>query len=148
MDAELNRFRFELPKGWEDQTVYSFNGPDIDGQPHTLTLTVARRLVDDDVEPFARDRINPIVDNLQGLEVLKDEATTVEGCFPSHEFACRWIPGEGVQLYQRYIFVIAYGMGFTFSATFSKKSHKLLGEQMKDVIESVLPGTYEPLEED
>jgi hypothetical protein len=143
-----NPFKLNLPKGWDDQTVYHFKGPDIDGQSHTLMLTIARRLADEDIEPFARDRINPIVENLQGLEVLKDEETTVEGCFPSHEFACRWIPGEGVQMIQRYVFVIAHGMGFTFSSTFSKKSHKLLGEQMKDVIESVLPGTYQPLEED
>ena len=142
------RFRFKLPTGWEDQTVYHFKGPDIDGQSHTLMLTIVRNLADDDIESFARDRINPIIENLQGLEVLKDEETTVEGCFPSHEFACRWIPGEGLQLFQRYVFVVAHGMGFTFSATFSKKSHKLLGEQMTDVIESVLPGTYEPLEED
>lgn len=141
-----NPFKLDLPTGWEDQTVYHFNGPNIDGQPHTLMLTIARRLVDSDVESFARDRINPIVDNLQGLEVLKDEETTVEGCYPSYDFAYRWIPGEGVSMYHRYIFVLANGMGFSFSASFSKKSFKMLSGQMKDVIESLLPGTFEPFE--
>jgi len=141
-----NPFKFDLPTGWDDQTVYHFKGPDIDGQSCILTLTIARQLTADDIETFARDRINPIVENLQGLEVLKDEETTVEGCHPSHDFAYRWIPGEGVGMYDRYIFVLANGMGFSFSASFSKKSFKILSGQMKDVIESLLPGTFEPLE--
>ena len=148
MSKKTDRFRFDLPTGWEDQTVYHFRGPDIDGQSHTMTLTIARRLIDDDIAAFARDRIDPIVENLQGLEVLKQEEVTLEGGHPVFEFVYRWIPGEGVKLYQEYVFVIMDGIGFSFCCSFSKKSFKMLGNQMKDMVEALLPGTYEPPEED
>ena len=148
MKKKPNRFRFDLPTGWEDQTVYNFRGPDIDGQPHTLTLTIARRLIDDDIATFARDRIDPIVDNLHGLEVLKQEEVTLEGGHPVFEFVYRWIPGEGIKLFQKYVFVIKDDIGFSFCCSFSKKSFKMLGGQMKEMVEALLPGTYEPPEED
>ncbi len=140
-------FKINLPAGWEDQTVYYFGGPNIDGQAHTITLTLARKLLDDSIDRFAQDRIDPIVDNLQGLEVLKQEEVTIEGGYPAFEFAYRWIPGEGVKLYQKYVFVIRDNIGFSFCCSFSKKSFKMLGGQMKELVENVIPGTYEPLEE-
>ncbi len=143
-----NRFKIELPTGWEDQTVYHFRGPDLDGIPHLVTLTVARQLRDENITRFAQERIDPIVQNLQGLEVLKSEETTVENGNPAYEFVYRWIPGEGVRFFQKHVFVISDGMGFSFSGSFSKKTFKMLGQQLKELIEGVLPGTYEPLEED
>jgi len=141
-------FRINLPTGWEDQTVYYFRGPVIDGHPHTVTLTLDRGLLDNSIDHFSQDRINPIVDNLQGLEVLKQEEVTLEGGHPVFEFVYRWIPGEGVKLYQKYVFVIKDSIGFSFCCSFSKKSFKMLGGQMKEMVEALLPGTYEPLEED
>jgi len=148
MKKAQNRFSLDLPHSWEDQTVYHFKGPDIDGRPHTIILTIDRLLRDDSIAHFAQDRIDPIVENLQGLEVLKKEEVTIENGNPVFEFVYRWIPGEGVKLFQKYVFVIKDGMGFSFSGSFSKKSLKMLGGQMKEIIESLLPGTYEPLEEE
>jgi len=147
--AELESpFKIDLPTGWEDQTVYHFAGPEIEGRPHTIILTVDRHVQDNDITRFAQDRIEPIVENLQGLEVLKSEEITIENGNPAYEFVYRWIPGEGIKLYQKYIFVIMDGMGFSFSGSFSKKSLKMLGGQMKEIVESLLPGTYEPIEEE
>jgi hypothetical protein len=141
-------FRFDLPKGWRDQTVYHFQGPEIDGMPHTLILTIDRQLLEPEITRFSRTRIDPIVENLQGLEVLKDEEITLERGNPCYEFVYKWIPGEGVRLFHKYIFVIKDKMGFTASCSFSKRSYQMLNEQMKALVEKVLPGTYQPLEED
>jgi hypothetical protein len=148
MAKTMSRFKVDLPNGWEDQTVYHFRGPDIDGNQHLIILTVDRHLRDDDIVAFAQDRISPIEDNLQGLEVLKKEEVTIEDGNPVFEFVYRWIPGEGIRMFQKYIFVIKDDMGFSFSGSFSKKSLKMLGGQMKELVDSLLPGTYEPLEED
>ena len=52
----------------------------------------------------------------------------------------QWLADQGVS------FVIAGGMGFCFSGRFSKRTLKTVGSMMKKVVESVLPGTYEPLD--
>lgn len=148
MDEFASPFKIDLPVGWEDQTVYHFQGPAIDGTPHTLILVIDRHLQDVDIREFANQRIEPITQALQGLEVLKSEETTIEFGHPTYEFVYKWMPSDDVRIYQKYIFVIGNGLGFTFSASFTKKSFKTLALQLKDVVEAVLPGTYKPLEEE
>jgi hypothetical protein len=144
MPKDTDQFRFDLPDGWQDQTVFHFRGPVIDGEEHLLTLVIDRSLRQADVREFARPRTQPVLQALQGVEVLKDEETTVPGCYPSYEFVYRWMPAEGVKIFKKQILVLRESSGYSFDIAFSKKSYKLLCEQVKKVIESLLPGTYEP----
>lgn len=143
-----NRFLFDLPKGWEDQTVYIFEGPKEGETEHRLVLYLNRHLQNADLESFARSQTGPIVDNLSGVEVLKDEDVTLEGCNPCREFVYKWIMAENLAYYHKYIFVIRDNVGFTFSCRFTKMTYKLLGHQMNEVIEALVPGTYQPIEEE
>ena len=141
-------FKLSTPGEWEDQTVYVFRGPTIDNQDHQLMMTVDRQLQNDNISAYARDRTNPIVEGLQGVEVLKEEEVTIEDGNPTYEFVCRWMPAEGFSVIKKYVFVFKDKMGFMFNCGFSKKSYKMLSAQIKQVIDSLLPGTYEPYEED
>jgi hypothetical protein len=141
-------FTFEIPSGWEDQTVYTFRGPKIDEHEHMLILNITRKLQHEDIYHFAREWIDPMVNTLQGLDILKEEEITIEDGNPAYEFVCRWTPADNVAVIKKYVFVFMYDMGFTFSCDFSKKSYKMLSGQLKDFIDSLLPGTYEPYEED
>jgi hypothetical protein len=147
MKENTNQFRFDLPDGWQDQTVYHFRGPVIDDKEHRLMLIIDRSLQQTDVKEFARLRTQPVVEALQGVEVLKDEETTVSGCYPSYEFVYRWMPAEGMRIYKKHVFVLREGGGYSIEIEFSKKSYKMLGSQVKKMIESLLPGTYEPRED-
>ena len=141
-------FTFDMGSGWEDQTVYTFRGPKIDDREHMLILNITRKPQHDDICQFAREWIDPLVDTLQGLDILKEEEVTVEDGHPAYEFVCRWIPADNMAIIKKYVFVLAHDMGFTFSCDFSKKSHKMLSGQLKEIIDSLLPGTYQPYEED
>ncbi|MBN1163425.1 MAG: DcrB-related protein, partial [Candidatus Krumholzibacteriota bacterium] len=143
MGSLHNQFRFDLPGEWEDQTVFVFRGPIIGESEHKLLVTIDRNPQQDDIREFARDRTSPLVDSLQGLEVLKDEEITLEDGNPAYEFVCKWIPSEEISIIKKYVFVFYDRMGFTFSCDFSKKSYKILGGQMSGIIESFLPGTYQ-----
>jgi hypothetical protein len=147
MGNDETRFHIELPGGWEDQTVYFFRGPAIEGQEHKLMMTVDRNPQQRDITEFASQRTRPVLESLQGVEVLKDEETTQPGCYPSYEFVYRWIPAEGMKIFKKYIFVLRGRHGYSFEIEFSKKSYKMLGGQVKKVIDGLLPGTYEPLDE-
>lgn len=143
-----NIFQLNLPRGWEDQTVYFFRGPEEDGREHNLMLMIDRYLQYEDITAFAHDKIRPIMDALQGVESIKDEEITLDGGNPAFEYVYKWIPCEGYVAFQKYVFVFNNGMGFTFSIGFSKKSLKLLGSQVNDIIESLLPGTFQPPDEE
>jgi len=135
-------FNIKLPRGWQDQTSYYFRGPEIDGEVHEMHLNVDRFLQDSDIRRFAEEKTDPIK-SMQGLEVLKDEEVTLEGGNPVYEFVYKWIPADGIVEINKYVFVISDDMGFMFSARFSRKSYKMLGGQMKEIVERMLPGTYE-----
>lgn len=148
MNAIGKRFKFDLPAGWDDQSAYHFKGPDVAGRDHLITLYVDRYLQHETLRSYVREKTDPILSSMDGIEVLKDEEVSVEGGHPVWEWVYRWIPGEGLVEFHKYVFVIADGMGFMFNGRFSKRTHKTVGRQFKDVVEAVLPGTYEPIEED
>ena len=144
MNSISDPFKFKLPSGWEDQTAYTFKGPDDGDVTHSLVLTVDRQLQHDTVSAYAQEKARPILEGLQGIEVLKDEETTVPGCHPSHDFYYKWSLADGMTVFQKNVFVIAGGMGFCFSGQFTKRTLKTVGAMVKKVVEAVLPGTYEP----
>ena len=75
-------FNFDLPIGWEDQTVYVFRGPSEDGRDHNLMLMIDRHLQQEDIGVFAHDKIDPLMNALQGVEPLKDEENNCRGRQP------------------------------------------------------------------
>ncbi len=143
-----NPFHLDLPHGWEDQTVYYFRGPDEGGKEHMLTLVLNRNLQYDNVATFAKDYTEPIESTLQSVEVMKDEEITLENGNQAYEYVYKWMPAEGITIIKKYVFVIKDRMGYTFSCEFSRRTLKTVGVGMKNVIESLVPGTYQPLEED
>lgn len=143
-----NPFSFELPTGWEDQTVYYFRGPNEGDREHLLTLVLNRHLQHESVVDFAKEQTDAIISGLQSTEVVRDEEITQEDGNQAHEFVYKWTPAENIHIFKKYVFVLKGGIGFTFSCEFSKKSLKTVGVAMKDAIEALIPGTYEPLEEE
>ena len=138
--------RLDLPGGWEDQTIFHFRSLSGDQTEHILELVLDRHPQHNDIERFARERTDPIVSTLQGVEILKDEETTMENGNPLYEFVFKWNPADGIRNYTKYVFVLRDGIGYSFRCEFSKKSFKVIGGQMKDVIETLVPGTYGPIE--
>jgi hypothetical protein len=132
--------------GWENQTVHIYRGPEDNGFQHSLMPVIDRHLQHDDIVSFAREKIDPLMANLQGAEVLKDEEIAIEGGNPACEFVCKWTPGDEHSNYMKYVFVIRIGLGFAFSAAFNKKTIKTVS--LTDVIDTILPGTYRPEPED
>jgi hypothetical protein len=148
MGKDSNPFIFDLPEGWTDQTVYVFKGPRERELDHSIMLIIDRNLVQDGIYQFARERIDPIIETMDSIEVVKDEEVTIKDGNPAWEFVYKWIPSDDQIFFLKYVFVIKDKMGFTFSGKFTKQSLKLVGAQMKQMIETFLPGTYEPPEED
>jgi hypothetical protein len=144
MGKSETRFFIKLPPGWEDQTVYHFRGPEVDGRDHLLLMVVDRHPQTNDIKDFAAARTRPIIENLQGLEILKDEETTVPGCYPTYEFVYRWIPADGVKFFKKHVFVLHGDFGYSYEIEFTKKTYKILGGQIRKVINDLLPGSFEP----
>jgi hypothetical protein len=141
-------FKLDLPGGWTDQTVYNFRGPREAERDHQVMLVLTRELQHIDVGSFAKEWTYPLVSTLQGVDILKDEEITIPKGNQAYEFVYRWSPSESLQDIYKYVFVIKNGIGFTFSCQFSKRTLKTVGAGMIQLIESLLPGTYEAISND
>jgi len=109
-----------------------------------MMLTVDRNRQEDDLERYALARTQSILSSMPGTEVLKDEEITVPGGNPVYEFAFKWRPSDENTYLEKYFFVFYDNMGLTFYLRFEKNTHKTVGLQVKEVIESILPGTFNP----
>ena len=140
MSGESNPFKLTLPDGWEDRTIYTYKGPDDGAVQHYVTLVIDRSVKGVELSEFARDRINAIANTLQGLEVLKDESKMLANGRAVHEFVYRWMPAEDKPIFQKLIYMLIGGVGYTFSGGFSKKTIKTIALEMEQLISSFEPG--------
>jgi hypothetical protein len=141
-----NPLHIQLPDDWDDRTVHTFMGPDDSGVQHLLTLVVDPEVVDDNVSDYARQRIDTLMDSLQGAEILKAEERTLPGGNCIYECVYKWVPSKDKPIFQKVVYLIAGGTGYTFSANFSKKTIKTIGVEVERMIDSFRPAGM--LEED
>ncbi len=139
MSSTNNRFRINLPDGWEDQTAYTFMGPEINGEQHMLNLVIDQNLVDDDLREFALDRIQPVRDSLLSIETLKEEERTLAIGIRVYEWVYKWLPVEGKPIFKKHVYMIVGKRGYTFTASFGKQTIKTIGVEVDRMIESFLP---------
>jgi hypothetical protein len=142
MGQKLMHFDVDLPEGWEDQTIYTFRGPEDDtGTPHLLTLVIDRNAGDVELERYAEERVQAVVDSLQGVELLKSEEKVLPSGRPVWEAVIRWIPVDDRVIFRKQVFMLQNGIGHMFSANFSKRTLKTLGVEMDRIIDSYRRGT-------
>ncbi len=134
-----NQFRINLPEDWEDQTAYTFMGPEVNGERHMLNLVIDRNLSDTDLYEFALDRIQPVRDALAGIETLKEEERTLATGVAAYEWVYKWVLSAGQVTFKKHVYLIIGKQGYTFTATFSKQSFKTIGVEVDRMIESFVP---------
>jgi hypothetical protein len=139
MGQPKTRFILELPGGWEDETIYTYKGPDDSGVQHRITLVIDRTTDAETVDEFAHTRIETVMATLQGAEILKEEPKELASGIPAYECVYKWIPAGSDARFVRNIYLLADGAGYTFSGAFSKKTLKTIGVEMDRILESFLP---------
>lgn len=138
-----HRFHLHLPEGWKDTTVYTFQGPEEDGLRHQILITVDTPPEPDDLEAYAGLRIQTLEQALQGYQELKQGIIHLTDGTRGYEVVYRWSPVLNEIYYQRIVFVIAQGSGYTFTVTFTPKTWKTLGPVVDQILQSFKPALYE-----
>lgn len=140
----INRyFNEKLPGEWRDQSVYTLMGPDDSGVQHLLTFVVDTEVSNYDLEEFARERIDIMLSSLQSADVLKDEQKTLANGRTVHELVYKWVPVDGKIIFQKVVYMLIDGTGYSFSANFSKKTIRTIGVEVERIINSFSPTSEE-----
>jgi len=129
-------FYIDLPESWEDATIYTFMGPDDSGVQHRLLVTIDNNVEEEDLEEYARVRIDAAIGALQGAEILKEEGKTLPGGRDVYECVYKWSPVEDKPIFQKLIYLFENGKAICFSGNFSKKTIKTIGAEVEKMIDS------------
>lgn len=135
----MSQFQIKLPDGWVDQTIFTYKGPDNSGVQHMITLVVDSAANAATPAEFARPRIDTVMSTLQGAEVLKEDEKQLASGIPAYECVYKWIPVGSDARFVKTIYVLAGGVGYTFSGNFSKKTIKTVGVEMDQIVNGFVP---------
>ncbi len=136
---QANTFRIGLPEGWSDKTLYTLTGPVTDGLQHNVMISVGQDVPFTSVREFAEWQISAIEQELKGCRLLKKGNAKLANGLPAYQAILTWCPADGLKVYQEQIFVLAEGLGYMLTATFSKKTRKTLGPQVERMMLSFEP---------
>jgi len=141
MTPEINRglYNITFPDGWEDQTVYTFKGPDDSGVQHNLVLIIDNEVGGVNLNTYAKLRLDSIKGNLPGFELLGEREKSLKSGVPAYEIVYKWAPGDDKMLFQKQVFMIIDGKAYNFTSSFSKKTIKTIGAQVDEIIDSFAP---------
>ena len=140
MASSNNRFKIDLPDGWDDQTIHYFMGPEECGQQHTLSLQVDTHPNSDDLEEYASVRVDQVLESLPGAEILKEEEKQLPNGASVYEVVYKWAPSENKVVFVKLMFVQYDKTMYNFNGTFTKQTIKTLGVEVDRMIEAFIPG--------
>jgi len=138
-ENKLNRFKLPLPDGWVDQSAYLFQGPQVDDQYHNITLLIDRNPQSNDIEEFARPRIDEMLNSLPGAEIVKEETKEHPSGGMALEVVFKWYQSDDKASLRKQVYILYDEMACTFVADFTKKSMKTIGIQVSQMIDNFMP---------
>jgi len=134
-----SQFVIDFPDGWEDQTVYTFKGPDDSGIQHNLVLIIDNEMGGVNLSTYAKLRLDSIKGTLPGFELLGEREKELKSGYPAYEIVYKWTPSDDKTLFQKQVFTIIEGKAYNFTSSFSKKTIKTIGVQVDEIIDSFMP---------
>ena len=129
-------YNITLPDGWEDQTMYTFKGPDDSGVQHNLVLMIDTEPGGLDLKTYADLRIESLKNTLSGFELMGQREKELKSGHKAYEIVYKWAPGADKILIQKQVFTIIGKKAYNFTSSFSKKTIKTIGVQVDEIIDS------------
>lgn len=135
----MSRFKIDLPDGWEDQTMYTYKGPDDSGVQHNLVLMIDSESEGIDLNSYAELRIESLKSTLSGFELMGQREKKLKSGHVAYEIVYKWAPGADKILVQKQVFTMIGEKTYNFTASFSKKTIQTIGSQVDAIIDSFAP---------
>ena len=137
-----NQFSLNLPDEWKDTTVFTFQGPNDSGVQHNLVLVIDPAVEKDiEVAPYAKQQLENSKQVLPGFEMINEQEKTIIPDIPAYEIVYKYIPADEVIIFQKQVFMIIDGKGYSFTSSFSKKTLKTIANEVDEIIASFVPIT-------
>jgi len=131
-----NSFSLLLPPNWEDHTVYLFKGPIQDGIEHQINVTVEHNVEINDLGQYVELQVDAMRSGLKSYHELKLGPIRLADNTPAYEIVYKWQPTDEREIYQRVIYVLSGRDAYSMVTSFSKKTWKLIGQEVDKILMS------------
>lgn len=132
-------FHIDLPPGWTDGTVHFFQGPEDAGARPVLSLAIDDPPETDDLDEYARERLDNAVASFPDAELIRRETIPLKSGEQAQAAVIRYgEPGAG-SMFKKVYYLIVEGIGYTFLGTFNKRQMKTVALQIDEMIKSFDP---------
>lgn len=139
-----NKFSLNLPEGWTDTTVFTYQGPHDSGVQHNIVViidpAVDKKI---DLKTYATQQLDNSKIVLPGFEMINEKEKTMPSGVEAYEIVYKYIPADEVIIFQKQVFMFVGGKGFSFTASFSKKTLKTIAHEVDEIIASFVPNITE-----
>jgi hypothetical protein len=140
MAATNNVFRLSLPDGWEENTVYTFQGPLDSGVQHNIVLMIDRTIGrKTGLAEYVRRQMATSKDALPEFEMINEGEKTLPSGLPAREVVYKYVPPGRNVLFQKQLYTIAEGAAYVFTSTFSRKTLATIAHDVDRIIASFKP---------
>jgi hypothetical protein len=140
MPSSNHQFLISLPGAWQVGTIHVFQGPEEEGLSHQILLQIDDKPDSNDLEAYARPRIDARIAAQPDFETLQDEAISLPDGSPAHAWVAKFASSGDQVYFQRHLYLVRNGRAFTLSGTFTKKTFKTLGADMLAMAGSLRAG--------
>jgi hypothetical protein len=140
MAAFNNLLQVTLPDGWEDKTIFTFQGPIDSGVQHNIVL-----LVDSTVDrktplaDYVKSQMATSKEALPGFEMISEGEKELPSGIKAFEVVYKYMPSDDQALFQKQLYLIIDGKAYAFTSTFSKKTLQTIATEVDRIIASFRP---------
>ena len=140
MAAFNNLLQVTLPQGWEDKTIFTFQGPLDSGVQHNIVLlvdsTIDRKTV---LAEYVKSQMATSKEALPGFEMINEGEKVLPSGAKAYEVVYKYMPSDEQALFQKQLYVIEDGKAYAFTSTFSKKTLQTIASEVDQIIASFRP---------
>jgi hypothetical protein len=143
MAATNNLFQISLPEGWEDKTIFTFQGPLDSGVQHNVVLLVDNTVGKTDLAEYVKRQMATSKEALPGFEMIREGEKDLTSGIKAYEVVYKYMPSDQLALYQKQLYMIIDGKAYAFTSTYSKKTLQTIANEVDGIIESFKTGKEE-----
>ena len=135
-------FQLTFPDSdWKETTTYTFEGPNDGGVQHNLVLAI----MDDypkivELKDWAKAQCDISTHLLPGFEYVEEKEGVLPSGIKTYEIIYKYIPAEGVVLFQKQWYMFINEKAYIFTSTFNKKTLNTIANDVVRIVASLRVG--------
>lgn len=123
---------------WKETTTYTFEGPNDSGVQHNLVLVILDSIPKNaQLGEYAKAQCDMSTHMLPGFEYIEEKENELPSGVSTYEIIYKYIPADGVVLFQKQWYMFIDKKAYVFTSTFSKKTLSTIANDVAEIVASL-----------